>query len=401
MCQISDAPTLPPCPLKAESYACTHASVIALTEASQRLGEFEPLAAPAHGPRTQGGSALRRLVQERIVVLDGAMGSLLQALSPSDEEIRGERFRNHAVDLKNNCDVRCITMPKAIEAIHAAYFAAGADIVETNTFNATSISQAEFGLSQIVGELNTAAVACARRAAAAAEAATPGRSCFVAGSLGPLNRTLSLSPDVSRPEYRAVDWSQVVDAYREQALALLHAGVDALFVETIFDTLNAKAAAFAIQDCFDATGREVPVAFSATVSDASGRVLSGQTVRAFYFAIRHANPFAVGLNCGQGGAQLMPSLEELAMVAECPVLFYPNAGLPNALGAYEQGPEELASIMENAARAGLVNVVGGCCGSTPEHIRAIATAMRGYAPRVPQPQHKAMRLSGLEPLVLV
>lgn len=345
-------------------------------------------------------STLEAVLAERILILDGAMGSLIQGLGTPDAELRGERFKNHPSDLRNNCDLRCLTLPQAVTVFHAEYFAAGADMVETNTFNATSIAQADFGLSHLVEELNTAAVACARKAADEAEAKSPGRTCFVAGALGPLNRTLSLSPDVQRPDFRAVTWAQVVEAYREQVRALLVGGVDTLLVETIFDTLNAKAALYAIEECFDDLGIRVPVMVSATITDASGRTLSGQTVGAFYASIRHASPFSVGLNCALGGAQMRPFIQELARIAECPVSCYPNAGLPNAMGGYDETPADMAGILGEFAKDGLVNIVGGCCGSTPAHIRAIADAVRRARPRkVPQPS-TAFSLSGLEPLVV-
>jgi 5-methyltetrahydrofolate--homocysteine methyltransferase len=342
--------------------------------------------------------ALDALFRERIAVLDGAMGSMIQTHDLTEADFRGEKFRDHPHDLKGNNDLLALTRPDLIEAIHADYFAAGADIVETNTFSSTTIAQADYKLEAIVTDLNAAAVACARRAAQKAEAATPGRRCFVAGAIGPLNRTLSMSPDVNRPDFRAVTWDQVLTAYTEQVRALVAGGVDALLVETIFDTLNCKAALFAIESVFEETGTRVPVMISVTITDASGRTLSGQTVVAFYHSIRHAQPFSVGINCALGGAAMRPYVEELAGLAECHVTCYPNAGLPNAFGGYDETPADMAAVLGEFARSGFVNLVGGCCGSTPDHIRAIAAAVKGLPPRQPVTAAPALRLSGLEPL---
>ena len=341
--------------------------------------------------------ALRELFGRRVVVLDGAMGSMVQTYGLTEGDFRGERFAGHGWDLQGNNDVLCVTRPDVVEAIHGAYFDAGADLVETNSFNATAISQADYHLEDAVSELNEAAAACARRAAVEAEK-RDGRRRFVAGSLGPLNRTLSISPDVNRPDFRAVDWAQVTAAYREQARALLKGGVDALLVETIFDTLNAKAALFALEEVFEELGFRVPVMVSVTITDASGRTLSGQTVEAFYNSVRHARPFSVGINCALGGAAMRPFVEELARVAECFVTCYPNAGLPNAFGGYDESPEDMARVLGDFARGGLVNLVGGCCGSTPAHIRAIAEAVKGAAPRKVPSRRDELRLSGLEAL---
>lgn len=349
---------------------------------------------------SDSGTALRALFASRIAVLDGAMGSMIQTFKLTEADFRGERFRDHPHDLKGNNDLLCLTRPDVIEKIHGDYFAAGADMVETNTFNSTSISQSDYQAEAFVREINLAAVGCARRAALRAESSQPGRRCFVAGAIGPLNRTLSLSPDVNRPDYRAVTWDQVVAAYTEQITALLDGGVDALLVETIFDTLNAKAALFAIEQVFDLRPNDrVPVMISVTITDASGRTLSGQTVSAFYHSIAHARPFSVGINCALGGRAMRPYVEELARVAECYVTCYPNAGLPNAFGGYDETPADMAAVLREFAVSGWVNLVGGCCGSTPPHIAAIAEAVKGVKPRV-VPQHPAaLRLSGLEPLV--
>ncbi|MBI5383010.1 MAG: homocysteine S-methyltransferase family protein [Opitutae bacterium] len=345
-------------------------------------------------------AALHALFAERIVVLDGAMGSMIQSYQLQEADFRGQRLAAHPHDLKGNNDLLSLTRPDVIEEIYGRYFAAGADLVETNTFNATAIAQADYRTEALVPEINRAAASLAVRAARAAEAATPGRRCFVAGALGPTNRTLSLSPDVNRPDFRAVTWAQVVAAYREQTEALIAGGVDVLLVETIFDTLNAKAALFAIEEAFAATGVRLPVMVSATITDASGRTLSGQTIGAFYNSIRHAQPFSVGLNCALGARQMRPYLEELSALAECYVTCYPNAGLPNAFGGYDETPAEMAAALAEFADAGYVNLVGGCCGSTPEHIRAIAAAVQGKRPRAVPTLPPALRLSGLEPLAL-
>ena len=344
--------------------------------------------------------ALQALFSARIAVLDGAMGSMIQTHRLAEADFRGERFRPHPGDLQGNNDLLCLTRPDLIESIHSQYFAAGADIVETNTFNSTSISQGDYGTGGLAAEINRAAAAIARRAAVLAERAEPGRRRFVAGAVGPLNRTLSLSPDVNRPDYRAVTWSEVVDAYREQVRALVEGGVDALLVETIFDTLNAKAALFAIESIFEEKGFRLPVMISVTITDASGRTLSGQTVGAFYSSIRHSRPFSVGINCALGGRQMRPYIEELSGLAECHVTCYPNAGLPNAFGGYDETPDDMASVLGEFARSGFVNLVGGCCGSTPAHIAAIAAAVRGCPPRAPRPRASELRLSGLEPLAV-
>jgi 5-methyltetrahydrofolate--homocysteine methyltransferase len=346
--------------------------------------------------------AFRRMFASHIVVLDGAMGSMIQTFKLGEEDFRGEKFKAHPHDLKGDNDLLCLTRPDVIEKIHSDYFAAGADMVETNTFNSTSIAQADYHLEPFVRELNLAAVACARRAAQQAEAATPGRPRFVAGAIGPLNRTLSMSPDVNRPDFRAVTWDQVVTSYTEQINALLDGGVDALLVETIFDTLNCKAALFAIENVFDQRGEaaRVPVMISVTITDASGRTLSGQTINAFYNSVAHAKPFSVGINCALGGAAMRPYVEELARIAECYTTCYPNAGLPNAFGGYDETPADMARVLGEFAANGWLNMVGGCCGSTPAHIKAIAEAVRGRAPRMLPQAARALRLSGLEPLAV-
>ena len=344
---------------------------------------------------------LRRLFERRIVMLDGAMGTMIQNCQLTEADFRGDRFKNHPHDLKGNNDLLCLTHAAIIEDIHRQYFEAGADIVETNTFNSTRISQADYRTESLVPEINQAAARIARCAADQASAKL-GRRCFVAGALGPTNRTASMSPDVNRPDYRAVTFDQLVAAYSEQAKALVEGGAEILLVETIFDTLNAKAALFAIENLFDGLPARLPVMISVTITDASGRTLSGQTVEAFYNSVIHARPFSIGLNCALGARQMRPYVEELARIAECFVTCYPNAGLPNAFGGYDETPAEMAATLREFAASGWVNLLGGCCGSTPAHIKAIATAVADLKPRpLPVVAAPALRLSGLEPLTIV
>jgi 5-methyltetrahydrofolate--homocysteine methyltransferase len=356
------------------------------------------MASPAIIPSTST-APLAALFAERIVILDGAMGTMIQERNLTEADFRGERFRDHPRDLRGNNDLLSLTQPAIIGEIHGAYFDAGADLVETNTFNSTAIAQADYGTEALVAEMNLAAAQVARRAADDATRRL-GRRCFVAGALGPTNRTASMSPDVNRPDFRAVTFDTLVAAYLEQARALAAGGVDALLIETIFDTLNAKAALFACEQLFDETRVRLPVMVSVTITDASGRTLSGQTIGAFYHSIRHARPFSVGINCALGGAQMRPYLEELAGLAECPVSCYPNAGLPNAFGGYDESPADMARVLGEFAAQGWINLVGGCCGSTPAHIAAIARAVKGQRPRSPAARDTAMRLSGLETLVV-
>lgn len=349
---------------------------------------------------TDSSSALQTLFAQRIAILDGAMGSMIQSYKLAEQDFRGARFASHPHDLKGNNDLLSITRPDVIEDIHRRYLEAGADIIETNTFSSTTIAQSDYHLQDAVREINLAAVQVAKAAVAKVESTSPGRRCFIAGNIGPLNRTLSLSPDVNRPEFRAVTWKQVVQAYAEQVDALLEGGVDCLLVETIFDTLNAKAAIFAIEEVFEARNTRVPVMISVTITDASGRTLSGQTIRAFYNSIRHAKPFSVGLNCALGGKQMRPYIEELAAVAECHVSCHPNAGLPNAFGGYDETAADMAGVLQNYASEGFLNMAGGCCGSTPEHIHAIAEALKNLPPREPKARLTGLHLSGLEALAL-
>ena len=326
-------------------------------------------------------SALATLLSDRILVLDGAMGTMIQRRGLDEADFRGTRFATHGRDLKGDNDLLVLTRPDVIGDIHDAYLAAGADIIETCTFNGTSIAQADYGLESIVHELNVAAARVARRAADDWTARTPDRPRFVVGSIGPMNKTLSLSPDVNDPAFRAVTFDQVREAYAEQIRGLIEGGCDALLIETIFDTLNAKAAIVAALDVFDDTGVTLPLLISVTITDRSGRTLSGQTVDAFWASVRHARPLAVGVNCALGAREMRPYIAELARIADTAVSCYPNAGLPNAFGQYDEQPAETAALIGEFAAAGLVNLVGGCCGTTPDHISAMASAVRGLRPR--------------------
>ena len=311
------------------------------------------------------------------------MGTMIQRHPLTEEDFRGERFKDHGHDLKGNNDILSITRPDIIKGIHRAYFEAGSDIVETNTFSTTTVSQADYVLEGAVREINLAGAKVAREAADEYMAAHPGRKVFVAGSVGPTNRTASMSPDVNNPGYRAVTFDGLVIAYSEQVEALLDGGVNLLLLETVFDTLNLKAAIFACEEVFEKRGMRWPIILSVTITDASGRTLSGQTVEAFWNSVRHSKPLAVGINCALGAAEMRPYIEELSNIADCYISCYPNAGLPNAFGGYDQTAEEMAALVGEFASQGWINVVGGCCGSTPEHIAAIAAAVRPLPPRKP------------------
>ncbi len=319
----------------------------------------------------QTAATLTRTLSHRLLVIDGAMGTMVQRHALSEADFRGDRFAGHPRDLKGNNDVLVLTRPDVISGIHHAYLDAGADIIETNTFNGTAIAQADYGLESFVYEINLEAARLAKAAATAWTARTPDHPRVVAGAMGPTNKTLSLSPDVNNPAFRAVTFAQVKDAYAEQARGLLDGGCDLLMVETIFDTLNAKAAIVAIEEVFEARGTRVPVMISATVADKSGRTLSGQTIEAFWLSIAHARPFSVGLNCALGAREMRPYLVDLEQVATCFVSCYPNAGLPNAFGQYDETPDDTARLIREFADEGLVDIVGGCCGTTPDHIRPL------------------------------
>ncbi len=347
--------------------------------------------------REQRIKALQDAMAARIVLLDGAMGTMIQSYKPDEVAYRGARFKDHQRDLKGDSDLLVLTQPDMIREIHSAYFEAGADIATTNTFNANRISQQDYDLQDFAREMNVAAARLAREAADEWTARTPDRPRFVAGSLGPTNRTASISPDVNNPGFRNVSFDELVDAYADQARGLIEGGADILMIETVFDTLNAKAAGFAILQVYDEMGVRLPLMVSDTITDLSGRNLSGQTVEAFWYSMRHLKPFSIGLNCSFGADQLRPSVVELSKVADTFLSVHPNAGLPNEMGEYDEGPEEMAAKIEVWASGGLLNIVGGCCGTTPEHIRAIARAIEPHPPRVVPEIAPAMRLSGLEP----
>jgi 5-methyltetrahydrofolate--homocysteine methyltransferase len=343
--------------------------------------------------------ALRELAAKRILVLDGAMGTEIQRLKLSEGDFRGARFRDFDHDVRGNNDLLNLSQPEAVRHIHLSYFRAGADIVETNTFSGTSIAQADYGLESIVYDLNREGARLAREAALVAQA-EDGRRRFVAGAVGPTNRTLSISPDVNNPGYRAVTFDTVRDAYIEQVRGLIDGGAEIILIETIFDTLNAKAAIVAAQQAFAERGIRLPVMISGTITDLSGRTLSGQTPTAFWYSMRHADPISIGLNCALGAREMRAHIQEISKVADTLVCAYPNAGLPNEFGLYDESPEATAGMLAEFAEAGFVNVVGGCCGTTPDHIRAIKEAVAGKAPRQVSKIEPMMRLAGLEPFVL-
>lgn len=316
-------------------------------------------------------------LNERILIIDGAMGTMIQRHKLAEADYRGERFKNWHSDVRGNNDLLNITQPQIITGIHKEYLEAGADIIETNTFSSTSIAMADYDMQSLAYELNVAAAQCARDAIQQS-----GKQAWVAGAIGPLNKTLSLSPDVNNPGFRAVTFDEVVNAYYEQVKGLVEGGVDLLLIETIFDTLNAKAAIFAIKKYFRDTRQEpLPIMISGTITDASGRTLSGQTLEAFYTSVMHAKPLSIGLNCALGAKEMRPHIEELSQIASCYVSAYPNAGLPNAMGEYDEQPEQTAHFLEDWAKEGWVNIVGGCCGTTPDHIKHIAQEVKGIKPR--------------------
>ena len=326
-------------------------------------------------------STLKTLLSERILVLDGAMGTMLQAYAFTEEDFRGKPFANHHIPLAGNNDLLSITQPKAIYEVHAKYLEAGADIIETNTFSGTSIAMADYALEDYVTELNVTSAKIARKAADDFTAKTPNKPRFVAGSIGPTNKTASMSPDVNDPGYRAITFNELKEAYREQALALIEGGVDILLVETVFDTLNAKAALYAIDEIKEEQQIDMPVMVSGTITDASGRTLSGQTVEAFLISISHIDVLSVGFNCALGADQLKPYVQRLGHNTSRFVSAHPNAGLPNAFGAYDQNPEEMCALIEPYLSEQLVNIIGGCCGSTPEHIKLLVKAAAKHKPR--------------------
>ena len=334
---------------------------------------------------------IQDLLQERILIIDGAMGTMIQRYQLSEADYRGDRFKDWPSDLKGNNDLLCLTQPHIVKEIHKKYLEAGADIIETNTFNAQRISLADYGMQSLAYEINLAAAKCAKEAKeefyhlnpkSGPDSHRDQNPKFIAGALGPLNKTLSLSPDVNNPGYRALTFDEAVEAYYEQTKGLVEGGVDLLLIETIFDTLNAKAAIFAIKKYFrDVKKASLPIMISGTITDASGRTLSGQTLEAFYNSVMHARPLSIGLNCALGAKEMRPYIEELSQIATCYVSAYPNAGLPNAMGEYDEKPEDTAHYLEDWAKEGFVNIVGGCCGTTPDHIQHIAKHVKNIPPR--------------------
>lgn len=326
-------------------------------------------------------SKLEEILSKRILVLDGAMGTMLQEYKFTEEDFRGERFANWPVSLKGNNDLLSLTQPKAIADIHRKYFRAGADIVETNTFSGTTIAMADYKMEELVYELNYESAKIARKVAEELTLENPDKPRFVAGAMGPTNKTASMSPDVNDPGFRAISFEQLREAYRQQAKALIAGGVDILLVETVFDTLNAKAALFAIDELKEELNIDIPVMISGTITDASGRTLSGQTAEAFMISVSHIPLLSIGFNCALGAKQLTPYLETLAQKSDVAVSAYPNAGLPNAFGEYEESPEDMAFQIKEYLEKGLINIIGGCCGTTPAHISAIAEIAKNYKPR--------------------
>ena len=341
---------------------------------------------------------LRAQLNERILVLDGGMGTMIQGYRLSEDDFRGERFADWPCDLKGNNDLLVLSKPSVIKDIHNAYFEAGADIVETNTFNSTTIAMADYQMESLSAEINFEAAKLARACADEWTARTPDKPRYVAGVLGPTNRTASISPDVNDPAFRNITFDQLVVAYRESTRALVEGGSDLILIETVFDTLNAKAAIYAVKEEFEALGVDLPIMISGTITDASGRTLSGQTTEAFYNSLRHAEALSFGLNCALGPDELRQYVQELSRIAECYVTAHPNAGLPNAFGEYDLDANTMAAQIREWAESGFLNIVGGCCGTTPEHIAAITAAVAGVRPRPIPALPRMLRLSGLEPL---
>jgi 5-methyltetrahydrofolate--homocysteine methyltransferase len=331
-------------------------------------------------------SDIKNILQKHILVLDGAMGTMLQQYNFSEEDFRGERFKDYPSSLKGNNDLLSLTQPEAIATIHAKYFEAGADIVETNTFSGTTIAMADYDMEDLVYELNYESAKIAKKVAEEFTKQNPEKPRFVAGSIGPTNKTASLSPDVNRPEYRAITFDELRVAYKQQVEALIDGGVDLLLVETIFDTLNAKAALFAIEEVKEDRGIDIPIMVSGTITDASGRTLSGQTVEAFLASISHIPLLSVGFNCALGAEQLKPYLQRLSDKTDFYTSAHPNAGLPNAFGEYEESPKQMQAYIEEYLQDDLINIIGGCCGTSPAHIKAIAAVAKKYAPRKLQTQ---------------
>ena len=344
-------------------------------------------------------AAIKAEAQKRILLVDGAMGTMIQRYKLDEAAYRGTRFADFHKPVKGNNDLLVLTQPKIIAEIHEAYFEAGSDIVSTNTFNAQRISMADYGMEELSYEMNVEAARLARKAADAVMARHSGVAKLVAGAIGPTNRTASISPDVNNPGFRNTSFDELVGAYAEQTRGLIDGGADLILIETVFDTLNAKAAGYAVLQVFDEKGVDLPIMISGTITDRSGRTLSGQTPEAFYFSIKHLRPWAVGLNCALGAELMRPYIAEIAAIAETLVISYPNAGLPNAMGEYDEGPHDMACHLHGWAKDGLVNIVGGCCGSTPDHIAAIKKEVERYKPRAIPKIERRMRLAGLEPFV--
>lgn len=325
--------------------------------------------------------SIQQQLEKRILILDGAMGTMIQRYDLNEDDFRGELFKDSEIDLKGNNDLLSLTRPEIIQEIHEKYLEVGADIIETNTFSGTSIAQADYGLERIVYELNKVSAEIARKAADKYTALTPDQPRFVAGSIGPTNRTASLSPDVNRPGFRAISFDELTEAYSEQVRGLVDGGADVILIETVFDTLNAKAALFATLEVFEEKGAEIPIMVSGTITDASGRTLSGQTVDAFLISLSHVPLLSIGLNCALGAKQLRPYVETLSEHSKAFISAYPNAGLPNEFGEYDQGPQAMAKEVESYVNDRLVNILGGCCGTTPEHIKAMAELVKDVEPR--------------------
>lgn len=356
-----------------------------------------PSADPFHG-RPARIAALKAALADRILVLDGAAGTFIQSYGLDEAGYRGARFAGWASDVRGNNDLLILSRPDIVAEMHRAYLVAGAEMIETNTFSSTTIAQADYGMEALAFEMNVAGARLARREADAA--ASPNRPRFVAGAIGPTNRTCSISPNVNDPGARNVDFDALVASYGEAARGLVEGGADTILIETIFDTLNAKAAIYAVQGLFDDFGFEIPVMLSVTITDQSGRTLSGQTAEAFWHSVRHANPLSVGINCALGPDLMRPFVAELSRVADCALSAYPNAGLPNAFGGYDETPSSMAKHLQEWAKSGLLNIVGGCCGTTPDHIAAFARAVKGVSPRSIPAIPGGLRLSGLEPFYL-
>ncbi|UTW60299.1 homocysteine S-methyltransferase family protein [Kordiimonas sp. SCSIO 12603] len=341
---------------------------------------------------------LTKLAKERILIMDGAMGTMIQKEGLEEADYRGERFKDYHLDLKGNNDLLVITKPDVIAKIHGEFLAAGADIIETDTFNATSVSMADYDMQSLAKEINVEGAKLARRVADEWTAKTPEKPRFVAGSIGPMNQSLSVSPDVNNPGYRSVTFDEVAAAYKEQIEGLIEGGVDIILIETVFDTLNSKAAIFATEEVFEEQGVRLPMMLSCTITDMSGRNLSGQTIEAYWNSVRHAKPWSIGLNCAFGAEQLRPHAVTISDIADTLVCVYPNAGLPNEMGEYDETPEITGGLLGGWAEEGLLNITGGCCGTTPDHIAAIAKAVEGKAPRKVPVFEPVMKLSGIDPV---